>query len=389
MPEIILDYEGCRDALGERIAENAPGRVQMLCGPRQVGKTTLLLELADKIGEAAQYAAADGPEASAPGFWERLWAEVERKSARHRRAVLFIDEIHLLPDWGSRLKGEWDRLRRKRIPVQVVVSGSSSLRLGRGSRAFKLPPKKAAELVVEEGSYPGAFGLRKDRSRWKAYIDNSIVEPAIGRDIMAMAEVRRPALLRQVFALSASFPAQIVSLQKLQGQLRNAGALETIASYLSLLEQAFLVVGLEKFSQRPDRRRSAPPKLVLLNNALLAATDPRSLPAPDTDADRYGNWVENACLAHALNQEQHVTYWREEPYEVDAVIEGSWGNWVLEIKTGRFSSSDLNGLFEFTRRHRKFRPLVVCDRKDTSGARRYGVEAVSWHDFLNYGPSSL
>jgi uncharacterized protein len=101
-----------------------------------------------------------------------------------------------------------------------------------------LAPEEAADTVVRQGSYPGTFGLRADAGRWAAYVRDAILEPAIGRDILALAPVRKPALLRQVFALCASSPAQIISLQKLQGQLQDAGAIETIAHYLSLLEQA-------------------------------------------------------------------------------------------------------------------------------------------------------
>jgi predicted AAA+ superfamily ATPase len=75
-------------------------------------------------------------------------------------------------------------------------------------------------------------------------VRDAILEPAIGRDILALAAVRRPALLRQVFGVAASSPAQIVSLQKIQGQLQDAGALETLSHYLGLLEEAFLVAAL-------------------------------------------------------------------------------------------------------------------------------------------------
>ena len=60
--------------------------------------------------------------------------------------------------------------------------------------------------------------------------------------------------------------------------------------------------------------------------------------------------AENACLAFAWNAGQRVSYWREEPFEVDAVIEGNWGKWAVEIKTGAVSPADLRGLTEFTRR---------------------------------------
>jgi len=128
------------------------------------------------------------------------------------------------------------------------------------------------------GSYPGAFELRGDIPRWSAYVRDAILEPAIGRDILALAVVRKPALLRQVFGVAASSPAEIVSLQKIQGQLQDAGALETIAHYLQLLEEAYLVAPLGRYSSRPARQRAAPPKLITLNNALLAAVDPRGIP---------------------------------------------------------------------------------------------------------------
>ncbi|HVE87764.1 MAG TPA: AAA family ATPase, partial [Myxococcales bacterium] len=349
----------CRKLLAARLAEPAPGRIQLFTGPRQVGKTTLLLELAERHGDAAIYAAADGPEAALPGFWERLWTRVEQTIAQVGKAILLLDEVHLLEHWAERLKGEWDRLRRLKRPVHVVASGSSALHLSAGSREslagrteritlthwpaaslveiFGVPPKEAAELLVKMGSYPGAFELRGDPVRWSAYVRDSILEPAIGRDLLGMAVIRKPALLRQVFAVCASSPAQIVSLQKLQGQLQDAGALETIAQYLSLLEEAFLVAPLQKHSTRAARQRASPPKLVTLNNALVAVMDPRGIADRATDPGRFGAWVENACLAHAWNAGQRVSYWREEPLEVDAVIDGSWGSWAIEVKTGGIS----------------------------------------------------
>src|SRR5271167_2121522 len=252
-----LSYGECRDVLDERLAEPAPGRIQLLAGPRQVGKTTLLLELAEKAGTQSIYAAADAPEAALPGFWERLLARAEDTAGTQGRAVVLLDEAHLLPGWAGHIKGIWDRFRRRKAPVHIVATGSSALHLAAGSReslagrferltlthwsarsvaqVFGIPADEAAHLVVRMGSYPGAFALRDDVARWSAYVRDAILEPAIGRDILAMATVRRPALLRQVFGVAASSPAQIVSLQKIQGQLQDAGALATIAHYLGLL----------------------------------------------------------------------------------------------------------------------------------------------------------
>jgi predicted AAA+ superfamily ATPase len=402
-----LSFHEARDLLAARLAEPAPARIQLLAGPRQVGKTTLLLELSDRH-ENAIYAAADGPEAALPGFWDRLWARAEQIASREGSALVLLDEAHLLHDWAARLKGEWDRLRRKKLPVHVVATGSSALKLASSSReslagrferitlshwsasslaeVFHLPPAEACDLVVKMGSYPGALALRHDRARWSAYVRDAILEPAVGRDILALAAVRKPALLRQVFGVAASSPAQIMSLQKIQGQLTDRGALETIAHYLALLEEAFLVAALPKYSMRPARQRSAPPKLLPLSNALLAAMDPRGTPDRTTDPERWGAWVENACLAHAWNAGQRVSYWREEPLEVDAVVEGSWGSWAIEVKTGKVTNAALKGLAELVRRHPKLRPLVVCDADARLIAQRAGFEAIVWTDFLTRGP---
>ena len=84
MAEIVGDFTTCRKTLLSRLSEPAPGRIQLLTGPRQVGKTTLLLEIAAQFGEDAVYAAGDEPDAALPGFWERLWTEAE---ARGRQFV--------------------------------------------------------------------------------------------------------------------------------------------------------------------------------------------------------------------------------------------------------------------------------------------------------------
>ena len=407
MPEIQDAFASCRQLLFSRLNEAAPGRIQLLTGPRQVGKTTLLLEIAARFGERSVYAAGDDPDAAFPGFWERVWQDAETR-AKHKPAVLLLDEVHHFPDWAARLKGQWDRARRRRIPIHVVATGSSALRVATDSReslagrferltlnhwpaaslvtAFNLPPHQAAHDIVRFGSYPGAVQYQRDFMRWRAYIRDAIIEPAIGRDVLALGAVRRPALLRQVFAVAVSSPAQIMSLQKMQGQLQERGALETVAHYLGLLQDAYLIAPLEKYSVQVHRRRSAPPKIVVLNNALLSATHSNGILDPVREPERFGFLVENACLAFAINQGQQVSYWREEPLEVDAIFEGSWGKWAVEVKTGRFDMPDLRGLLEFCRRHPAFKPLVITAPGDEESARRHGIESINWVDFLIGGP---
>jgi hypothetical protein len=144
--------------------------------------------------------------------------------------------------------------------------------------------------------------------------------------------------------------------------------------------------GAPEVFPRVARQRAAPPKLIVLSNALLAASDPRGIPDPEGDPERFSVWVENACLAHAWNAGQRVMCWREEPHEVDGVLEGSWGSWAIEVKTGRIGLTDLRGLLEFHRRHPRYRPLVIGGPEAMAVAARAGVAAMSWQDFLLRGP---
>jgi hypothetical protein len=404
----LLSFDECKTILVQRLGEPAPSPIQLLVGPRQVGKTTLLLELEKMFGQQSFYEALDSPEASLPGFWERFWAKVEEKARSGETVIVLLDEAHIFPDWSILLKAQWDRITRLKLPIHVVATGSSALRLSTGSReslagrferltlthwmpsyfakAFQLQPLEAVEIFIKTGAYPGAYRYIQEFSRWKAYVRDSIVETAIGRDIMALAPIRKPALLRQIFAVCVAAPSQIISLQKIVGQLQDAGAIETVAHYLSLLEETFLVATLSKYSSKAIRMRASPPKIVVLSNAFLAATDQTIPPEIQKDPQRFGIWVENACLAMAWNAGQKVSYWREEPYEVDGVIDGSWGKWAIEVKTGSFESADLRGLLQFVEQYPTFRPLVLCDESELNKVQRLNVTAMPWRQFLLKGP---
>lgn len=408
-------YASILKTLSSRLTENprqsGPALVQLLTGPRQVGKTTLLLALAKEHEDHALYVAGDAPEAALPGFWEQLWIRAQELAASKGRAVVLLDEVQVMSDWAGGIKVAWDRFRRKQVPVHVVATGSSALRLARGTReslagrferltlshwdaralvdVFGLGRSEAALEIVLHGAYPGAFHLRGEARRWAAYIGAAILEPAIGRDILSLAPIRKPALLRQVFAVAAASPSQILSLQKIQGQLQESGALETIAHYLSLLEDAYLTAALSKQSERATRRRASPPKLVTLSNALIAITDPRGTPDPRQEPARFGVWLENACLAHAHNSGQHVQYWREEPLEVDGVIDGEWGSWAIEVKYGSVQVADLRGLLEFHRRFPKYRPILIGTEAAKGAAERAGIAWLDWQDYLLRGFDSL
>ncbi|MCC6446246.1 MAG: ATP-binding protein [Armatimonadetes bacterium] len=389
-----------------RLEEPAPGRVQVLTGPRQVGKTGILLEIARRWGESAIYLALDAPEALLPGWWELQWRNALQK-ARAGKTLLLLDEAQYFPDWSRLVKVSIDQVYRSGLPLHIVVTGSATLQVGAGTREtmagrferlalrqwlprdiadiFALSREEAVRQFVRSGSFPGGVPLLGDRMRWKAYLRDSIIDPAVGRDLLMLELVRKPALLRQIFAICVEHPSEILSLNKIAGSILDPGALETIAHYLGLLEETYLVSAVRKFSQKEIRRRASPPKVIPLSNAFLSASLSGDPPLPETHPALWGRWVENACLAFAVNCEQSVHYWREEPLEVDAVLTGSWGLWAVEIKTGGYTAKDLTGLLEFCRRWPEYRPLVLCDLERIDTARRLGIACLPWQDFLWQG----
>jgi predicted AAA+ superfamily ATPase len=409
MPNDLLpgSIQAARATLERRLAEAAPARLQLLVGPRQVGKTTLLLDLAKAWQGRGLYVAADAPASQLPGWRERIWAQA-CDLARQGPAALFLDEIQTQPGWSTWLKTCTDELHRARLSLHVVATGSSALHLASGSREsmagrferigvaqwsaadlvaqLGVPASEAAQRIVSHGGYPGAVAYWPEPERWRAYLRDAIVEPAIGRDLMALEAVRKPALLRQVVALACGHPAEIWSLDKISGSLTDRGALETIAHYLDLLREACLVAPVQKYAGSTLRRRRAPPKLVVLDNALLVGAGDLQPPDPASDPTRWGRWVENACLAHAAKRGLAVTYWREEPWEADAVIEGEAdgerGRWVVEVKTGAYGTSDLRGLAHAAAALPTHRPLVLCDPGREEPARQAGFTAVAWTEFL-------
>lgn len=389
--------------LRKRLLEPVPAYMQVLSGPRQVGKTTLLQEIVREYGGRAIYLAADSPEASLPDWWPRHWEAILRQ-AQTDPSVLLIDEVHGLPNWSHLLKAAYDEIKRRRIPLQIVVSGSSSLLLTGGAResmagrferlnlrhwtardlmdAFDYSAEEAVLTLVRYGAFPGSIRLLDNLQRWKTYIRDAIIDPAIGTDILLLQQVRKPALLRQVFAVCIGHPGAILSLQKIVGSLTDAGNITTIAEYLALLEGAFLVAALPRFSEVEVRRRASPPKLVPLSNAFLTVSAEGDAPTREEDPRRWGHWLENACIARAVHDGHTVSYWREAQQEVDLVVSGEAGKWAVEIKRGEFTYRDLLGLAEFHRRNQEYRPLVIGDITYRDVAAKAGIEFRRWQDYL-------
>jgi predicted AAA+ superfamily ATPase len=357
-----------------------PSLIQVIAGPRQVGKTTAAEQLVQSLNWPHVWAAADLPLPPGPEWIETQWQlarTLEPDSGQ--KALLVLDEIQKVQGWSEVVKNLWDEEKRLRGKVLPVLLGSSALLVQKGlteslsGRFFlhRCPHwtwpecRKAFRWSLPQwiyfGGYPGAAPLAEDESAWKRYVADSLIETVLSRDVLLLQPVTKPALLRHLFALAAAYPAQILSYNKMLGQLQDAGNTTTLANYLRLLETAYLVSGLEIFSKGKVRQRASSPKLALWNNALINALSLQTRKQAAADGGWWGRLVENAVGAHLLNGLQgpdwSVTYWRDGDAEVDFVVAHGARVWALEVKSGR--PGKMSGITAFRKKYPKAKVWIV------------------------------
>ena len=370
-------------------------------GPRQTGKTTIVRQALAQIGQDCRYVAVDEPDSPAPGsphdsqsgraallpnvrdsVWlVEQWEDARRQAERSDRGfVLVLDEIQRIPNWSPTVKGLWDADRARDLPLHVVILGSSPLLMQSGlneSLAGRFEPLSVTHWSLTEmsaafgfglreylyfGGYPGPARLAGEPDRWRDYLLRAVVDPNIERDILAMTRVDKPALLKRLFELGADFSGQILSYNKMLGQLRDAGNVTTLARYLDLLSSAGLLAGVPKYSGQSHRRRSSSPKLNVLNTALMTAGSGYSFDEAVADRTFWGRVAESAVGAHLLNtagSDISVHYWRDNPFEVDFVLRRGPRLAAVEVKTGPPRPARFSGMTEFGRRFESVRPILI------------------------------
>lgn len=370
------------DKIGQRMKE--PRRfLQVLLGPRQVGKTTLAKDIFDQFKGPKLFLSADDPGLSESqnldSQWRRLSHQLQSQKAE---GLLIIDEVHKYHQWENTIKARWDEDTRERVNLKVLILGSAPLLIKKGlseSLAGRFETthiphwsfvevQAAFGLKLEEfvyyGAYPGALSLIDDEARWKSYIKNSLIETTISRDIMLLTRIDKPALLRQLFFLSCEYSGQILSYQKMVGQLQDAGNTTTLAHYLDLLEAVGFVKGLQKFTGSRVLSRASSPKLQVYNTALLSALSQDDFETIKASPTKWGRWIESAVGAHLLNKtmetevDYKIEYWKDGPYEVDFIIRHKSKVVALEVKSGRKKES-VPGLVEIQKQHDVYAAYVL------------------------------
>lgn len=409
------DYE--RPLVADLVRRLTDGRdlIVAIFGPRQTGKTTAIRQAIARCGLPAIYrpvdAAADPHEGGVPErpaerdhHWLAARWEEARREARRRRAwvVLVFDEIQRAPDWSLAVKGLWDQDRRRGDRVRAVVLGSAPMLMQQGlteSLAGRFQPFRVthwsfgemsgfADLTLDEflryGGYPRARDFYGRFEEWAEYVRTSLVETTVRRDVLAMTRIGKPALLERLLRVGSRLSGQIVAYRKLLGHLHDAGNATTLAHYLDLLEQVGLLAGLPKYARQQHRRRAAPPKLNVLNTALLTTQAGHDFESALADRSFRGRLVESAVGAHlfltkAPGMELH--YWREDDREVDFVTERNGRLYAIEVKSGAKTGSGA-GLDAFCRRFPEAVPVVVGGGRGEPLNEVLSTPAPEWLDSL-------
>jgi len=373
--------------------------LQVLAGPRQVGKTTLARQAMLAFGDRSTYATADNP---APG--DNLWIEQQWELARlHCRQsgtwLLVLDEVQKIPRWSEAVKKLWDEDSMQGLDLRVVLLGSSPLMVHSGlsdSLAGRFEVSRVGHWSFAEmreafgwtldqfiyfGGYPGAAELIGDEERWRRYLLDSLIETMLARDILLMARVDKPALLRSLFRLGCEYSGQILSYQKMAGQLQDAGNTTTLAGYLDLLAGAGMLRGIPKYSGQLVRQRGSIPKLQVFNTGLTSAQAAMTFARVRHHPDYWGRLVESAVGAHLsgavlAGEIDDIYYWRERNKEVDFVLRLGTRIVTLEVKSGNRKGA-LPGIAAFDKAFLPARSFLV------------GTGGIPIEEFLQISPGEL
>ncbi len=374
-------------------------KIQTVSGPRQVGKSTMVKQVLQEIDIPYLSVSADNVPRTDTFWISEMWAtaRARMKAANAPEFLLVIDEVHKLDNWSEAVKKEWDDDVRNDINMKVVILGSSRLLLKDGLteslagryELIRMPHwsynemREAFAMDLDQyiyfGGYPGGAKYIKDERRWRRYIKDSIIAPAIERDILTTKIIYKPILMRQLFDLGCMYSGKELSLNKMLGQLQDAGNVTTLAGYLNTLGEGRLLCGLQKYAQDEARKYNSVPKLMVYNTALLTAQTSTTFHKTFTMPALWGRWVESAVGAYLLNQadeyDYKLYYWRENNDEVDFVIEYSGQHIAIEVKSGRRDANE--GLKTFTNKFHPQQSFVV------------GTDGVPIEEFLTWNLGNL
>lgn len=243
-----------------------PGFINIIYGPRRVGKTVLLEQLVEGIPEQNTIWFNGDTEETRNSL--NTTSQIRLSKFVEKYKTVIIDEAQRIENIGLSLKILIDSHPKKTF----FVTGSSSLMLSRGiqepltgrSLKYRLYPFSTSELtqnlkdyektsLLEEqllfGGYPYLQNLAQKEEK-KLYL-KSIIDDYLFRDVLLLKDVASPETLKKLASLLAFQIGSEVSLNELANNLKID--VKTVVRYLSLLKQSFIIFELPAFSNNPRK----------------------------------------------------------------------------------------------------------------------------------------
>jgi predicted AAA+ superfamily ATPase len=322
-----------------------------LLGPRQVGKTTLALAVAEQTGalyldlEARQ----DRDKLSDPALFLRAYED----------RLVILDEIHRLPELFQALRGLIDQGRRHgRRYGRFLVLGSASIDLlcqsgeslaGRIAyvdmgpldvlEAGKTDAKR--EALWLRGGFPDSFLARSDAE--SLALREDFIRTYLERDVPQFGPRIPAETLERLWTMVAHSQGSLLNASRLAAGL--SVSMPTIVRYIDLLVDLLLVRRLSPFHANTGKRLVKSPKTYVRDSgilhALLGIEDHNALAGhPVVGASWEGFVIEN-LLSVAPERTQASFYRTSGGAEIDLVLDLPKGErWAVEIKRGLSSKLD-------------------------------------------------
>jgi predicted AAA+ superfamily ATPase len=373
--------------------------IQIISGPRQIGKTTLIEQFLDMIDIPFHYASADAVPASSLAWISQQWetARIKLKMSGSNKGLLVIDEIQKIGNWSEAVKKEWDSDTREKSELKVILLGSSTLLIQKGlteslagrfeiikmphwsyhemNQAFAFEP----EEYVWFGGFPGAAVFKDDEKRWKDYVLNSIIEPTISKDVLTFTSVQKPALLKNLFELGSFYSGQVLSYNKILGQLAESGNTTTLAHYQFLLERVWFLSGIQKFFKSKVSSKGSIPKWQVYNSSLVSVYSGLDFKSALIDSAVWGRLIESAIGAYLLNECRmnnfKLYYWKGKNSEVDFVVEANKKLIAIEVKSGVLKFH--RGMEEFKQKYKPYKSILISK------------DSLLWQEFIKLDITDL
>ncbi|QEL27251.1 ATP-binding protein (plasmid) [Bosea sp. F3-2] len=312
-----------------------------LLGPRQVGKTTLALEIGERRPSLYLDLESEGDRAKL--------SEPELYLAGHEDKLVILDEVQRMPDLFRNLRGLIDRGRRKGLRAgRFLLLGSASIELLKQSGetlagriaytelgpidALEVPPADLDHLWVR-GGFPDSFLAANDRAslRWR----QDFIRTYLERDIPMLGPRIAAETLRRFWTMLAHRQSGLLNAAELARALGIDG--KTVASYLDLLVDLLLVRRLEPWHSNAGKRLVKSPRVYIRDSgivhALLGITALDDLLAhPVAGASWEGMVIETAHAA--MPDGTKASFYRSGGgAEVDLVLTLPGGErWAVEVK---------------------------------------------------------